>query len=117
MASKIGEIIEKLTEYIQVKTEQVKLKIVGYISRILANVLALFFIILVGFFFLFFLSFSIGSLLNEVLESAFWGHLIIAGFYLFLIIIALILVKSGKIQSWLENLILKIAEQEDEQED
>lgn len=117
MTSKIGEIVERITEYIQIKTEQVKLKIVGYISRILANVLALFFIILIGFFFLFFLSFSIGSLLNEVFESAFLGHLLISAFYLLLIIIVLMLVKFGKIQGWLEFLILKIAEQEDEQED
>lgn len=116
MASRIGDIVEKITEYIHIKTEQVKLKLIGYISKILANVLALCFTLLVGFFFLFFLSLGIGALLNEVLGSSFWGYLIIAGFYLLSIIIMLLLVKSGKIQHWLEHLILKIAEQQDEQD-
>ena len=117
MASSIGDIVEKITEYIQIKTELIKLKIVGYVSRILANVIAFAFISVIAFFFLFFLSFSLGSYLNYRLESEFMGHLIIAGFYLLGIIVIFLLAKTGRIQGWLENLILKVAEQEDEQED
>jgi hypothetical protein len=117
MASSVGDIIEKITEYIQIKTELIKLKLVGYISRVLANVLAFVFIAIIAFFFIFFLSFSLGSYLNTYFESEYLGHLVVTGFYLLLIIIIFLLAKTGKIQSWLENLILKIAEQEDEQED
>ncbi|MEQ9405341.1 MAG: hypothetical protein RIM99_17260 [Cyclobacteriaceae bacterium] len=117
MASSIGDIVERITEYIQIKTEQVKLKIIAHVSRILANVIALCFIVIVGFFFMFFLSFSVGSLLNEVFESEYLGHLTIAGFYLLLILIIFLLMKSGSIQNWFENIILNIAEKEDEQED
>lgn len=117
MAQSVSEIVERITEYFQVKMELIKLKIIGQVSRLLANVLVLFLITLIAFFFVFFLSFSIGSYLNGVLESGYLGHLIVSGFYLLLIIIIFLLGKSGKIQGWLENLILNIAEQEDEQED
>ena len=117
MASSIGDVVERISEYVQIKTEQAKLKAIRYISRMLANIITLLFVTIIGFFFFFFLSFSLGSLLNEALSSKFLGHLLIASFYLLLIIIIFLLMKSGKIQSWLENLILKIAEQEDEQED
>ncbi len=45
MASSVGDIIERITEYIQIKTELFKLKIIGHVSRILASVIAL---VLVG---------------------------------------------------------------------
>ena len=116
MASSINDIVEKITEYIQVKTELIKLKIIGQISRLLANVLALGFIAMIAFFFLFFLSFGFGSYLNTVLDSNFFGHLIVAGCYLLLMLVIFLLMKSGKIQGWIENLILTITEQ-DEHED
>ncbi len=115
MASSIGDIVEKITEYIQIKTELIKLKVIGHVSRVLSNVIAIALIGVIAFFFFFFLSFSLGSYLNSLLESEFLGHLIVAGFYLLLIIIIFLLVKTGKIQSWLENLILKIAEQEEDE--
>lgn len=117
MASSVGDIVEKITEYIQIKTELIKLKVIGYVSKILANVLAIALIGVIAFFFFFFLSLGFGFYLNNLLSSEFLGHLIVAGFYLLLIIIIFLLVKSGKVQSWLENLILNIADQEDEQED
>lgn len=117
MSSSVSEIVEKITEYVQVKTELLKLKVIGLVSRILARVIALLFIAGIAFFFVFFLSFGLGHYLNTILASDFWGHLIVAGFYLLLIIIIFVLMKTGKIQSWFENLILKISEQEDEQED
>ncbi len=117
MGYSFGKIIDNLTAYIQLKTEQVRLTIIRYISRILANVIALSLLAMIGCFFLFFLSFSMGAYLNEMLQSMFLGHLIVAGIYLLLIIIVLVLIKTKKIQNWLESLILKIAEQQDEQED
>ncbi len=117
VASSVGDIVEKITEYIQIKTELIKLKVIGYVSKIVATVLGLAFISVIAFLFVFFLSLGLGSYMNSLLESEFLGHLIVAGFYLLLIIIIFLLVKTGKVKSWLENLILKIAEQEDEQED
>lgn len=117
MSSSVGDIVEKITEYIQIKTELIKLKVIEYVSRILANVIALVFIGMIVFFFLFFISFALGAYLNVVTQSEFLGYLIVAGAYLLLIIIIFLLAKTGKIQGWFENLILKIAEQEDEQED
>lgn len=116
MASSVNDIVEKLTEYVQIKTEQLKLKIIGVTSRILGNIITIFLVAAIGLLFIFFLSLSIGALLNEVFESMYLGYLTITGFYFLLILVILILSKSGKIQSIFENLILKISEQEDESE-
>jgi len=117
MASSVGDIIEKITEYIHIKTELIKLRVIEFVSRILANVLALLFIGAIAFFFFFFLSLSLGFYLNVLMESEFLGHLIVSGLYLLLIIVIFLLVKTGRIRTWLENLILNMAEKDDEQED
>lgn len=117
MANAIGKIITNITEYIEVKTEQVKLKVVARLAKLLSGALSLSFLAMVGLFFAFFLSFAIAFSINEALDSASVGFYIIAGFYFLIIIVTFILVKKGKVQNWLEKLILKISEQEDEQND
>ena len=116
MSSSANEIVEKLTEYVQVKTELLKLKIISVVARVLGNIITFFLVASIGLFFILFLSIGIGALLNEVFESAYLGYLSVAGFYLLLIFIIMVLSKSGKIQSLFENLILKMSEQEDESE-
>ena len=116
MANSVGDIVERITQYIQVKTEQVKLKIIGTIARVLANIIAMAVIAVMGFFFVLFISYAAASYLNALLGSVFLGHLLVAAFYLILIIVIVLLTKTRKIQGWFENLILTIADQ-DEQED
>lgn len=109
--------VERILEYVQIKMEQIKLRIITHVSRILANVIALALIGMLALFFVFFASFSLGAYLNELFNSTFLGHLAIAGGYLLVIIIIFLMMKTGKMQSWFENIILNIAEKEDEQED
>lgn len=116
MAESKSNIVERLTEYIHVKTEQFKLKLIQGFSTVLANVISFAFLAVFGILFIFFLSFGLGALLNSVLNSAFYGHLIIAGFYLLVILIIFLLMKSNRIKGWFESLILKAIEKEDESE-
>ena len=117
MESSLSDIVEKITQYIHVKTELIKLKLISFIARVVSNLIALFTISLIGIFFILFLSFGIGAYLNELIESSYAGYFIVSAFYLVLIILMFILLKAGSIQRWLEALIVKIVEQEDEQED
>lgn len=117
MASAIGETISKLKEYVDVKTEQIKLIVLARVSSILSNVISLSIILLFSFFLIFFLSFAIANLLNEIFESLYLGYFLISSFYLLIIIIVLILAKRGIIQGWIESLIVNNSEKEDEAED
>lgn len=116
MATSIRKIVDQIAEYAEIKTEQIKLKFVSKVSRLLATVLSL---VVIGFLcliFLFFISFSIGEVLNEALQSAYWGYFIISGFYLILVIVVLLLARAKKIRGWFERLILYIAEQENDKD-
>lgn len=112
MATSIRKIVDQLAEYAEIKTDQIKLKFISKVSKLLATTLSIVLIGALGLLFLLFLSLSVGEILNESLDSKFWGHLIVTGFYLILIIIILLLTRAKKISVWFEKLIMYIAEQE-----
>ena len=110
MASSAKKVIDNIVEFIEVKTEQIKLRIIARVARILSGVFALSIIAVLAFFFLFFLSFAFAEMINESLNSPYLGYLMIAGAYLLIIIILFLLLKSRKLQKWIEALIVKLEE-------
>ncbi|WP_462247581.1 phage holin family protein [Ekhidna sp.] len=116
MASSARQVIDNIIEFIEVKTEQIKLKIIAKVARMLSGVIAISMLGLFSLFFLFFLSFAFAEIINQSLNSAFWGYLIIAGAYLLVIILIVLLLKTKKLQKWIEAMIMKIEEAKYEQE-
>lgn len=116
MADSDSSIIKRLTEYVHIKIEQLKLKVIGSVSRLLANILAFSAIAVLVVFFVFFLSLSVGAFLNARLASPFSGYLIVAGFYFLVIVILLLLTRTHKVRNWFENLFIRIIDNEDESE-
>lgn len=106
------KILDKITEYLQVRGEQLKLEIMVRLAKILSIVIVFLMLALMGFVFLIIAGIALSEYLNDVMSSQFWGYVIVSGFILLVIIIIGLLLKSGKIQSWLENVILKIGEEE-----
>ncbi|WP_425392803.1 phage holin family protein [Ekhidna sp.] len=116
MASSAKKVIENIVEFIEVKTEQIKLRIIARVARMLSGVMALSMLAILGFFFLFFLSFAFAEMINVVMDHTYYGYLIIAGVYFLVIILVVILVKSRKLQKWIEVLIIKLEEAKYEQQ-
>ena len=116
MSSTIGRLISNLTEYIEVKTEQLKLKIISRFARVLSNIIAFAMLAMLGLFFFFFVSFAAAEMLNQVLESTHLGYWCIAGGYLLIIILIFVLLKSKALQRWIENIIVNMAEKDDDQD-
>ncbi len=114
MANAIGDTISKLKEYIDVKTEQIKLVVLAKVSVVLSNLIAVSIILLFSFFLVFFLSFALANVLNDVFQSSHLGFFLIAGFYLLIIVIVAILTKKGVIQRWIEGLLLNNSNEDDE---
>lgn len=115
MASSARKVIDNIVEFIEVKTEQIKLKIITRVARMLSGVIALSMLALFSMFFLFFLSFAFAEMINIGLESDYLGYLIISGGYLLIIISIILLLKTRKMQKWIENLIVKLEEAKYEQ--
>ncbi|MEQ9229358.1 MAG: hypothetical protein RIF46_01660 [Cyclobacteriaceae bacterium] len=110
-------LINRLTEYLKIKAEQIKLQVIGHVAKLLSHVIVFSLLAFLGLFLVFFVSFAMGSLLNEVFASSYLGHLTIAGVYFLLILILALLSKTGRVQGWLEQLILKVSDQIEEDED
>ncbi len=116
MATSTKKMIDNIIEFVEIKIEQIKLKIITRVARMLSGIIALSINILFALFFLFFLSFALAEIINKVLESSYLGFLIIAGAYLLVIILVFILMKNKKLQHWIETLIVKLEEDRYEQE-
>ncbi|MEQ8906363.1 phage holin family protein [Ekhidna sp.] len=116
MASSASKVINNIVEFIEIKTEQIKLRIIARVAKMLSGVIAVSMLSLLLLFFLFFLTFAFAEMINAGLESPYWGYLIMAGAYFLLIIIVVLLVKKRKLQRWIETAIVKLEEAKYEQE-
>ncbi|MEQ8365029.1 MAG: phage holin family protein [Cyclobacteriaceae bacterium] len=110
--SLINNVIDRITDYLKVKGEKLKLDIIASVSRIMAYVISFILILLIGFFFLVFASITTGALINEALESAYLGYLIISGFYLIVLVVVLMLLKTRKIQNLIEKTLVHLNDAE-----
>lgn len=115
MASSTKKMMESVVEFIEVKTEQTKLRMIAWGARMLSGALALAVVGMLSFFFVFFLSFAFAAMINEGLGSTYLGFLIIAGGYLIVIGLMLLLVKAQRVQGWIEAIIVKMEEDRYEQ--
>lgn len=116
MSSSARKLIENIVEFVEVKTEQIKLRIIARVAKMLSGVIALSVVAILGFFFLFFLSFAFAIMINIKFESEFLGYFIMAGVYLTIIFIVLLLLKNQVLQKGIERLIIKLEEAKYEHE-
>lgn len=116
MASSARKVIDNIIEFVEIKTEQIKLRIIARVARMLSGIMALSIVTILAFFFLFFISFAFAEMINAAMNHTYYGYLIIAGVYLLIIILVMILVKSRKLQKWIETAIIKLEEAKYEQE-
>ena len=114
MASTIADLIDKLKEYIELKAEQLKLQAIPHFSRFVSGFIAISMLAVLGILLMFFLSLALANFFNDLMDSSYLGYLVIAGFYLVFILFVLVLVKTGKVQDWVEQLILKASKNEED---
>lgn len=115
MSSK-PKLAELLTEYLEVKSDQIKLKVLSALARLSTVIISFALIAGLVFFILLFVNFYLSNLLNSYLESTYYGYLIVSGVYLLFLIITLFLIKKEKLQKWIDELMIKTLEEKDEEE-
>ncbi len=111
----ITTLIEKLEEYLKVKGEQLKLELMGHTAKVLSYAVTFSLVALIALFLFFFIYLTLAVYLNSVLNSEFYGYLIVSGIILLKLLILVLLLKSGRIQKWIESIIVKIGEDEETQ--
>lgn len=103
----IDSLIETVTGYLEKKIELVKIEVKEETAAIAAKIIIYMTLLLLVLFIVVFLSIVASHLLNHYFESTYIGHLIVAGIYLLLLIILLILRKTLDLEGKLEEIIFK----------
>ena len=83
----LGSLFEKATDYVETNVELLKLKAVDKSSDVISSVISAIVMLMIGSLFIILLNIGIALWIGDLLGKAFYGFLIVAGFYL---IIALI---------------------------
>lgn len=104
----LHELFEALKNYLEARLDLLKTELKEEALNIVVKLIVV--VVLLFFFFLFIIfgSIALGSFLNHVLGSIFYGYLIVTGFY-FLLLLLVILFRSTRIFTrFLEGLKNKI---------
>ena len=109
----VGSLIDKITELIQVKLNQLKVQAGSKAATILSRLVIVLCLAALGFFFLLLLFFGLSFYLNYLLGSQYWGFFIMAGVVLVFILSLFLIGKNGKLQLALEKVIINSFEEDD----
>ncbi|MBA3901046.1 MAG: phage holin family protein [Bacteroidetes bacterium] len=91
---KIDELMASLRSYINTNIELLKLEATERISIIGAGIISSLVLTVIGIFFIFFISFGAAFYLSAILGDNYSGFVMVAGFYLLVLLILLIGRKS-----------------------
>jgi len=114
MSNAVSNYIQHISDYIAIKSERLRLKTASKAARVSSVLISLGLLLIIIFFMVFFLSFGLASLLNDTLESNYWGFLIVSGFYAVFISIMFLFFRRKIIQSFLESLLIKLITSEED---
>jgi hypothetical protein len=104
---KVNSLIDKIISLIKIKGDQVKLELISKFSTFLALSILFFTLVILSLLMLIFLFLGIAVIFNEFLMSAYWGYFIASAFFFLMIIMVVWMIRSGKIQNWLEEAIIE----------
>lgn len=99
----INKLKETIAAYVKIKLELFKLDITAHLLKILAQVIAYLIIFIMAVLVFAFAGVALANYLNSVFENTYGGYLVIAGFFLILLLIVLYLLQSGKLKTFLES--------------
>lgn len=105
------EIIDGLTEntqaFVKTNVKLVQLEVYERTTNLISLGINVSIIVIIVLFILFFLNFGIAQFIGEQLGRPSFGYMIVAGFYLLVLLIFLLIRKSWKKKNTIKNVILK----------
>lgn len=104
----VDPIINDLIDIVEAKVELLKIELKEEAAKLATKLISIVVLAILVILIVLFFSFTVATLLNEIINSQFWGYAIVTGFYL-LLLIAFKLFKVGdrlerKIEASLNNL-------------
>jgi len=102
----IDRLIDHLVGFIETRFEILKLEFKEESVRVLAKLLTIAVMVILSTLFFIFFSVALGIFLNQKLESAYLGFVILAGFF-FLLLMSVLIIKQSR---WYNDLIATITD-------
>ena len=87
----LEKLVNTLTGYLETRIELLKIDVKEGLSIAITKLIVVCLLSLFGFFILFFAFLGVAALLNEVLDSAYWGYFISATFFGLALVVVLML--------------------------
>lgn len=87
----LDKLVNTLTGYVETRIELLKIDVKEGLSIAITKLIVVSLLSLFGFFIVFFVFLGVAALLNEVLDSAYWGYFISAGFFTLALLFVVIL--------------------------
>jgi len=100
---KIDKLVDSLTSFLKERFDLMKVDIVEKISSAVSRIISFFILFLVLLFVIGFASISLGTYLNESLNSSYLGYSIITLFYIIIFFGLYTFSKSGKFKDLIES--------------
>ena len=108
MKSDINPILENLTGFIETKIELLKLDIREDAAHVVARAIIYLILFFLGVGFFFFINLALATYTNDVLNSQYLGHIVVASIYLLLLILIWLLYKNKKVKNYIDNFVFKL---------
>lgn len=109
--------LKKITDYINIKLEIFKLRMMSHLARLMSHLIVFASLVFLGGLIVLFLSIAVSEYINFRMQSSFVGYFMVAGAYLLIFVLVGILARTGVIQRFLEELLLKLNDQPDEEDE
>jgi uncharacterized membrane protein YqjE len=109
---RVDAIIEHLSGLIEARLELAKLELREELAKMGASIIATIVLSFLGVLIIIFLSISLSTLLNDLLESKFLGYFIVTGFYTLILILLLIFNVRSWLQEKIENMLINTEEED-----
>lgn len=113
----VDPIINDLVAIVEAKIELLKIELKEEVAKVATKIISAIFLGIMVFLIVIFLSITIATFLNEVLDSHFWGYTIVTGFYLFLLVGFKLFKVGDKLEQTIEASLNSMAEEETEEVD
>jgi len=92
--SVFSDLKDEIISYLELRAELTKISSYEIISKLGASIVSALALVIFIFFFLFFLFLSLGFYFAKVFDSFYYGFGLVAGFYLFLLLVFIIIKKK-----------------------
>ena len=112
--SKVGDLTESITDYLETSYKLAVLNVTDKVTTVVASVMASFVVLFLGLFVILFGGIALGVWLGDLLDSDALGYLLVAALFLLIILVVVAMRKRIVFPMLRNKIINKLYEQDDQ---